>query len=273
MNTIPTSTPWEPDRVGSRALPHLAASEAVRLVRHPLIVAGSLISAGLAAAVLAGAPPNNVYEALTVLYSFVLGPLAFFTARLAASRDRRSRLSRVLDATPVRERTRTIALLIACCGPAALVAAMAGATVIAYRTADATPPRWPTIGVLLVQPVTVLGGGLLGVMTARWLPWPGAGLTVMAILVIWVQLAGYDTRHETARSLAPYRALSTTNATGTVIAYFPGSLTWHTLYLLGLCAMAAIGALLATPGRRRALYLTTALAIAVACAAGRIQLR
>jgi hypothetical protein len=257
---------------GRRVLLALWRKDAIRLTRHPVVAVGALYSLVLSLNVPYGSPALDDYQSFSMLSALIMGPPTLFAANLVASRDRRAGSIEMLSSTPAGARTRTSAMLFANLGPAALSIVVIAVALGAFRLLDMAPPRWPPLGELAVQPATVLGAGLLGVMTARWLPIPGGAAIVMVALVLWVDLSGYHLPSETAMSLAPIREFEVSNGQGHVTGTFAGSLPWHIAYILCLDAMAAIGALLATPGPKKKLLTAGAVAVTGAIITGWIQL-
>ena len=244
----------------------LGATEIRRLVLHPVVLGGLLFTAVTAG--LEGTPgPRPAYGIITAAGIFFLGPFTYFAANLLASRDRRHGTEEWLTSLPAGRRDRTAAALVACTGPA-LVSAVIALALFAGFAGAGLLVRNPPVLELLTIPIAVLGGGLLGVMVARWAPWPGAAALVMVGLVAahirlsgdWVLLGAYV---EFARWGA------TTNEWAGVI---DGSRTWHVVYLGGLCAMAAIGALLFDVRRKVPLFLLGVAVTAVTVLAGWAQL-
>jgi hypothetical protein len=263
-----------------RATAALAAREIIRLTVHPLVVGGALASVVWAATpavrdspLMSYAPgtPLNVYNGLTLVPSLLLGPLTLFAANLLATRERRAGTGDVVGCVPTTARTRTLAALLAPIGPALLTAVLVAGQVQAYRVLGPSPSRWPTLAELATQPATVIGAGVLGVAVARWLPFPGAAAITMLLLGASYP-AAVTLGQTTWLSFAPWRDLVIVDDTNRILSYFPGSVTWHVAYLLGLSAMAAVAALLATPGPRRALIGTGLLAILAVAGAGWAQL-
>jgi hypothetical protein len=246
--------------------PALAATEIRRLVLHPVFLGGLAFVA--IAGGLEGAPgPRVAYSLVTGAVVFFVGPFAFFAANLLASRDRRSRADEWLASLPAGRRSGTAAALAACAGPAA-IAAVATSVLLTTFTLTDRLPQTPPVLELLTVPLTVLGGGLLGVMVARWAPWPGAAALVMVGLVAFhVRLAGEWVL------LGAYVEFARWGATSAEWAgVIDGSRGWHAVYLVALCAMAAVGALLVDSHRRMPLFLLGVVATAVAVLAGWAQL-
>jgi hypothetical protein len=190
------------------------------------------------------------FNDLTLATGFLVGPLTFFVANLAASRDRRAHAQSWSATLPVEPRRRTAALCLAVLrGPFLIAAGAVGAVQICYWVAQVDIARYPDLAEFLTGPLAVLGGGLLGVMVARWAPWPGAAALVMIALAAATLVLTATARTEW---FAPYLEL-TRYSDGRFYAFTPGSAAWHAMYLLCLSGMAAVGALLGTPGPKRAL--------------------
>jgi hypothetical protein len=264
------------DAAASRPTPStllaLGGWEAARLLRHPLVLLAAAGSYVFALNHVNNGSAGNIYEGITSVQSLILGPAAFFAANRAASRDRRADTAEMVTTAPTGPRRRTIAVLLAAAGPAVLTAAVIAALAMTYRGVGITPPRWPAWPELAVQPVTVLGGGLLGVLTARWVPHAGGAAIVMLALYWGEALIGRGPGTETIQVLAPFSELQLNDTRGHMVGWFPGSVPWHLAYLLCLDAMAAIGAVLATPGPRRALLAAGCAAVAGAALTGWAQL-
>ena len=98
---------------------------------------------------------------------------------------------------------------------------------------------------IALGPVSCLGGALLGVVTGRWLRFPGApALVVLATLVVCV-LSMYPAEEGRAvlRLVVPWAPFhSGTNADGTTTLY-GGNASFYLLYLLCLCLAGALVAM------------------------------
>jgi hypothetical protein len=244
----------------------LGVTELRRLALHPVFL-GSLAFTAVTAG-LEGTPgPRPAYGIITAAGIFFVGPFAFFAANLLATRDRRHQAEEWLDSLPAARRDRTAAALVACAGPA-VVGLVIPLGLFAWFAAAGLLVRNPPVLELLSIPLSVLGGGLLGVMVARWARFPGAPLLVMVGLVAfhmqveerWPLLGAYV---EFARW-------------GPIInewaGVIDGSRAWHALYLAGLCAMAVIGALLVDARRKLPVFLLGVAVTAVTVLAGWAQL-
>ena len=244
----------------------LGPAELRRLVRHPVFLGGLVFVAVTAG--LEGAPgPRVAYSMVTGAAVFFVGPFAFFAANLLASRDRRSGADEWLGSLPAGRRHRTAAALVACSGPAAL-AGVITLGLVAVFSGNGRLPHTPPLLEIATVPLCVFGGGLLGVMVARWAPWPGAAALVMVALVVfhvrlsgdWVLLGAYV---EFARWGDDF---------GDWAGVIDGSRGWHAVYLAALCGMATIGALLLDSRRKLPVFLLGTAVTAVAVIAGWAQL-
>ena len=124
-----------------------------------------------------------------------------------------------------------------------------------------TMPDWQVWAILIaLGPVACLGGGLLGVLTGRWLRFPGAA-AVMVVVVVAIDMVGQMPvaygRHLRAPALGAVGdvplAASETDGTASL---FAGNAGFYLVYLLCLCAAAALVAIwhdrTARTGRLRA---------------------
>jgi hypothetical protein len=248
----------------------LGATELVRLLRHPAFLGGVvflLVTTGLGGA-LEGTPgPRQAYSDLTSTGILVLGPVTFFAANLLASRDLRSRSLEWLSSAPTPRRHRTIAALVATGGPVAVAGLLLVLGYLAFSGLG-----WlslaPNALELVTVPLSVLGSGLLGVLVARWLPWPGCAAAVAVTLV-----AAHVALPERWTLLGSYVEFASWGDTPSEWAgVIDGSRTWHVVYLLALCAMAATGALLADARRQRPVLAVGGALTTLALLAGWAQL-
>lgn len=243
----------------------MGVTELRRLVRHPVFlgsVAFVVITAGLEQP-----SPRVAYSSLTSAGVFFLGPFTFFAANLLASRDRRHGAEEWLSALPAPRWDRTAAVLLAVAGPVAVSAAFTAAMYVGFATAGLLM-RQPHPLELLSVLLGVLGGGLLGVMVARWAPWPGAAALVMVALV-----AVHVSLPERFMLLGAYVDYARWGKTFDEWAgVIDGSRTWHVTYLAALCCMAAAGALVRDTQRRLPVLAVGGAATGLAILAGWAQL-
>ena len=244
----------------------LGVTEIRRLVLHPVLL-GGLALVAVTAGFERELGPRPAYSMITSAGIFFLGPFTFFAANLLASRDRRHGNEEWLSSLPAPRQARTAAAQVACAAQAT-VAAVLLTVLFASLSSAGMLLHDPPILEMAAVPLSVLGAGLLGVMVARWAPWPGAAALVMVGLVAfhirlsddWALLGSYV---EFARWGA------TTNEWAGVI---DGSRGWHAVYLAALCGMAAVGALLVDSRRKLRVFLIGVLVTALAVLAGWAQL-
>ena len=247
----------------------LAAFQAVRLLRHPLSLAGFALTV-VVVVLSSRQSPQDAFSAVTSSPTFYYGVPVFFAANLVASRERRAHSDELLAPTATSEQRRTAAMLTATLAPAAAVAVLV-VVVHAVLLAGHRYVEVPGFWYMAQVPVTVLGAGLLGVAVARWFPVRGASFVVMVALVAWDV---WTSNHPyTVRLLGLYVEWPSYGVTTEWAGVFPGSPALHVVYLAALCGLAAVGAMLPGSGRRRVPLLALGgLLVVLAGVAGTVQL-
>jgi hypothetical protein len=234
------------DRLSRLAL--LAGREARRLARHPAlwlplaVAAASLVSTALTGNHFSA---GSWYAGIFVMAA-MLGPaVAIFAANLVASSARRTGADEMLRVTPMADTERTLAM---CLGVAFTLGAIGTATALAMSLLASDPSVGPqgllTDGELAQIPAILALGGLLGVLTARWLRFPGAALVTAAVFAVGaVALAPVGNQTGTWwiwwYTTTPMEGLTSEEP---FLSEAPGYHWWHTAYLVGLCACAAVAA-------------------------------
>ena len=261
----------------------LARVEAKRFARHPLFLLGvAILLIPMVAAVWQQEVDANPMVG-TLFIAFLLGVFGFIVAhRLTTSMLRTRDLA---TTTPVDRQQRTLALCLACLVPAAagVVVAIFMLVTAAIWTPVGDPASahvaWfrddPDVDVLAtliaMGPVAALGGPLLGVAVARWAPFRGSALIGVVTLVFLTALP--------SEASSPWRLLSVwpiltdehvNSENGPVVRsnFVPGvEPIWALFYLLCLCGLAVVAALLRDPGHRRRLLIAGGLLMtgAVGC--------
>ena len=230
-----------PGALARRATPvvlELGRIQAVRLARHPLVLL-ALAWIGVGTGLGGELGPRAMFTLVTDIPTFLVGPFVFFAANLLASGERRHRTEEWLDSMPAPAAQRTGAAQVAVLGPLLLVGALVA---VGFAVGVATDQfiSQPTVLEMASGLLPVLGAGLLGVMVARWLPWPGAAPLVMVGLVavhVWL-----NDRHELLGAYVEWAAWPASGNSAAWAGLEPGSRGWHVAYLVALCAMAATGA-------------------------------
>ena len=253
------------------ALPTLARAEAGRILRHPvylLLLAYFLLIGGVETAQLGPPPRAAVAETLTYLGLMFVGPATFFAANLVASSARRARAESQLDAAPTGAQARTLATCLGLLGPTAVAIVLVVALwVVEHAGTDL--PRAQGPAELAAIPLCTLGGGLAGVAAARWLPWPGAPMLVIFVLIAWVVLSITNRGDLWWTWTAPWSLSPSFHDSA---ALRGGSQLWHAVYLACLCLLAGTAALLRFRPHRRALFALGAVLMVSALVASWAQL-
>jgi hypothetical protein len=247
----------------------LARVEAKRFASHPLFLFGIAVMLIPMADSLIRQDTGANPMVGTLYIAFLIGVFGFVVAhRLTTSLLR----SRDLVATaPVGRQQRTAALCLAC-----LVPAFAGVVVAGFMLV--TNALWPPVGepatasvawlrdypaidvlaaLVAMGPVAALGGPLLGVAVARWAPFRGSALLGVVTLVFLTAVP--------SESPSPWRVLSAwpilvneyvDEDGGPIVrsSLVPGvEPIWVLGFLLCLCGLAVVAALLRDAEHRRGL--------------------
>ncbi len=267
------------------ALTTLARYETIRLARHPLFIVGTLLWAlvvvtyvsdqnyGDAAYDLTRERPNTSLDS-PVAPAFMIGLLGLLAMNRVTSSS--GRLGDALEAGPVTEVRRTLALCLACLLPAAV--GLAGCAYVFY--AWMTDPPIYALGwgeysdaelaaMLAAGVLACVGGPLLGVLVARWWPWPTAAAVTSVLLVLWAALSMLP------GTTLPLSLLHHSSPFALVTGYVDsghwhegGSLFVRLGYLTGLCLLAVLGAVAhgteSASRRRMARWVVATAAVTVA---------
>jgi hypothetical protein len=131
------------------------------------------------------------------------------------------------------------------------------------------------LGVLAAGVVAAVGGPLVGVLIGRWLRFPGAALLGAAVLIGWVLLASGAFTIEPSRLgtlwrlNAPVAGWESADGPDGPFWIAGGSPWAYVAYLVGLCGLAAVAAMLHDAvGRRRSRLLgagAVLLVLTIAC--------
>ncbi len=241
--------------LGLRGRPSLSAMtriEARRLARHPAFLTGTIAAFGILVAFQLQDQVSNDLLSWPVIPAFFIGLGSLVAvARLTRSTEGSEE---AVSTAPGTEARRTAALAFACLVPFAAGLAWVGAMLGVVASHPPAPQEWwfdttPDLHVWAVllagSPVACLGGGLLGLLTGRWLRFPGASAVVVLVTVVGCMLgqSASESAHPTARLWTPWASFqSGTNSDGTQLLY-AGNATAYLVYALCLCAAAVLVAM------------------------------
>ena len=233
----------------------MAGIEARRLARHPVFVVGVV----LAFTILALMYFLDDREVFVDLLSIPVIPAFFIglTSLVAMARLTRSTEGAVeaVGTAPGTEARRTAALAIACLVPfvvgllfIAVEIAMANARGVAPQEWwFGTMPDWQVWSILLaLGPVACLGGALLGVLTGRWIRFPGAASVVVVALVALCLVGQMPIAYGDSSELRlwlPWAMFHSGTMEDGSAVLFAGNPGFYLGYVLCLCAAAALFAI------------------------------
>jgi hypothetical protein len=198
------------------------------------------------------------WEAFTtpVVVAFFIGVLGVVIGyRLTATEERALDL---VDAAPTDATTRTLALCAACIVPVATALVWLVVRLITWALwpirdglLDEAGGWGPALAITITGSVVAAAGGpLFGIMAARWVRFPGAGVLAAVVLIVPTWTVGgaaveptlYDNQLLTGLASAiPYTIWVVTDYSegiGDLLAVRQGSPLGHLLYAITLCGLA-----------------------------------
>lgn len=214
--------------------------------------------------------PDDAYSGVNLTVGFYLAFLGLGVLAVTAAIAGRDRGQELLDALPCGPRSRVLGWVVVLTVLAAIqYALLAGLRFGHYETgsepsyAALLPDAWE----LAQGPLMLLGGGLLGLLLSRLvIAWVAVPVGVV-LGVMWV--GSFQSLDLTM--LAPLTEWIQYPEDGQVIVE-PGNLAWHNGYLLGLCGLGVVAALLVEKGRRTGLLLAGTAITAATVVAGVLSL-
>jgi hypothetical protein len=260
QNAIAVATAFAPRPSYRTLLGTLAVLEAIRLAKHPVL----LVSTGLGVLFTV----LEVTDKSTAVSTDALGlPVVAATiglgAMLAAFYLTRSfhRADELIEASPTSRTARTGALCLTAIVPA-LIASLWLAFYYGPKPAVLDAPEWmygmfshADIAAVLVSQsvIAAVGGTLLGVAAGRWWGFRAASAVLVLGVVAWTigwlgVFSSGDAAHPEwnrwLRLFAPVGYFSSTSAGNSNVISLTGSTKWYAVWLLTLCALAVVAALL-----------------------------
>lgn len=273
--TEPSRTLGEPPREGHRAKAVLALArfEARELLQQiPVLLFFALYVLLIALRLMSKDGMDDFPVLNTVDRRTQSAPLLFALALLictnaATLRSRKHATEQQFDVLAVEPWRRTLAHVLS-------VLPFAGLTALAVAaefTREALKPGaigHGSLGELAVGPLSVLLGGITGVLLARLLP---SGfvpiLFVIALYLLGILVSGLiDTESDWVRRLDPIQFFQSSGGDPVPSDLLGRPAGWHAVYVTGVCALLACVALLVAGGRTRAVKAAAALALAVTAA-------
>jgi hypothetical protein len=278
--TLPPTSAAPP--VPRATLLALAKADARRYARHPLFLLPCvvlLVAMGSNIVQQKGGGTNPMVDTLTI--AFLLGVFGFVVAHRLTTSLRRTR--ELAGTVPVDQQARTLALCLACLVPAAAAIVVTGFILVVNAVwppdgiPSSAPVTWfgdyPAVDVLatllVMGPVAALGGPLLGVAVARWAPFRGSALLGVVVLVVATAIPASDDRGGSERLASAWPVLMDEHVVHEKVlstTFVPDiEPVWVLAWVLSLCGLAVVAALLRDSAHRRALLLAgAALALSAA---------
>ncbi len=254
----------------------LAGVEARRFARHPLFLAG-VATCVIPTVTAANDANSDVLGGDGFFPALLVGVVSMVVAYQLTRSTRRS--AEALHAVPTAATTRTGALCLACVVPAAAGVLWLAVKLIAIHRWPPQPWMFGTFGlgdrfaILAGESVLAcLGAPLLGVAAGRWLRIRGGAVLLVAGVTGWVTAGFAVALNSTGGLLAtglrlstPFTVFLTSGKGYRSLDSWTGSPWWYLLWLVALCGLATIAALLhgATGGTRTRLLRVGALFVIV----------
>ena len=241
-------------RTGYSGLGPMARIEARRLALHPVFLTGVVLAFGVLALMiyLDDQPALTDMLSMPVIPAFFIGLTSLVaTARLTRSTES---ADEAMSTAPGTEARRTTALAIACLVPFTAGVAWIGALLVVLQIQPpaaqewwfATLPDWEVWSIVLaLGPVACLGGALLGVLTGRWLKFPGvaAVVVVATVAVCMLGLVMSEGDRSELRLWVPWAMFHSGTLDNGTQTLYAGNPLAYLGYLLCLCAAATLVAI------------------------------
>ncbi len=233
------------------ALPALARHEIKRYARHPLF----LVGAALTVAVCAMGPDEGSSLGHVIVPATLLGVFGLLVmVSLVRASDQANEAAGTVVAS---ERTRTLALAISTVVPFVGGLLFFTWAVWAYRDqppgANTVPfgdvgDAWAYAVLFALGTISCVGGPILGLVIGRWLPFRGAGiLSSVVLIMLTIVFQGLVEPVRYVRVFMPWTYFGGpygVEGDRNRWLIFTGSPFWYCLYLVALCAIGVVVAML-----------------------------
>ncbi len=252
----------------------LAQREAWRMLTSPaLVVVGAYLLLTVGMSSIAGEHWSRGLAAeFAAIWGIFFGIAVFPAVHLTATSARRTGAEGQLAAAPQEPLHRDLALCLGVVlGPglvglvAALLGKWAAGDGVEDTVNDIQMQAW-TLTDVLQMPALAIGSGILAVVVARWLPFPGSlliGLFGMVFLTLWVADQGRF-------AWFSWFIVSSESVEDSLIAP-NGYLAWHTAYLFAWSALGVCAVGVRQAARKRRWVVGFVVAMATVAAAGILQ--
>jgi len=248
-----TSSPVSHTRMAG--LGPMAAIEARRLARHPVFLVGVVLAFVVLGLIyfLDDRAVLGDGMSIPVIPAFFIG-LTSLVAMARLTRSTEAAVEAVATA-PGTEARRTTALVVACLVPFAAGAAFIAVLLVMATVRGVAPqewwfgtmPDWQVWSILVaLGPVACMGGGLLGVLTGRWVRFPGAAAVILVAVVLISRVGSEPLAHGDLSELrlwVPWAMFHSGTMTDGTQVLFAGNPAFYLGYVLCLCAAAALVAI------------------------------
>jgi len=253
--------------------------EAKRMLRSPayLLIFGFLILTGGVESIQDGVDrlldPAIFYEMVIYYSGLWIGLVTYLAAHLVTSSARRTGADQQLGSSPVDERGRGLAMCIGVVlGPfVVIVGLLVCAAILASNTDVSTPDGLAPFSIVeLTQlALSIVGGGIFGVVLATWLRFPGSLILGFIFLVFsTLMIIGSGD----VSDVTPWLAWTATAPSWIDSPWaLTGSQTWHAAYLAGMCGLGVCAVAMKQREGRRPWLIASACALALTVAAALLQ--
>ncbi len=260
QDALTLTTAFAPRGGYRSAFAALARIEAKRLARHPMFLVGTALGVLFTAMALAEQADQVTGDSLSLPVVALTVGVASLIAAYHLTRSFHG-AGELLEASPTSVTRRTGALCLAA-GVPALVASLWLVAYYGLAPPALDPPEWmygefshASVGTVLVENsvAAAVGATLLGVAAGRWWRFRGASAVLVLVVVVWtIGVLGAFSSTDGAppawfrwvRLFTPVGYFTSATPADASVTSLTGSPWWYLVWIVTLCALAAIAALL-----------------------------